>query len=388
MNIAVVGGGWAGLSSAITAAKLGHRVDLFESAATLGGRARSVHSPALNTHIDNGQHILLGAYTATLGLMRDLGLDATNAFLRLPLNLRSANGSLTMQAIPGLPAPLNIAAGLMLSKGLHLNEKLAAIRAMTTLRRKGWRVPRSCTVQEWLALNMQPRRLQELIWWPLCIATLNTPPDQACAQLFANVLRDSLGSKQSHATDMLIPNTTLTDLWPAEVKRIRGIKVFHSTTVQRICYDNATALDEEGKSQPSICLDDRPERYQAVFVCTNTPSASRLLHTLPPAVGSSQYLARLDGFEHAPIATFTVQLESPWKLPAPMLLLHEDRSRGHFGQWLFEGQFNKTLVHVVVSDAGSLQTWPREDVRRALLQQLQEQVAGMQCPVSSPTPLS
>src|SRR5690606_6599055 len=187
------------------ASRLGHHVDLFESAATLGGRARSVYSPALNTHIDNGQHILLGAYRATLSLMRDLGLDTDEAFVRLPLSVRSADGRLAMRALPGLPAPLNIAAGLMRAKGLSLNEKLAAIRAMTTLRKNNWRVPHSATVQEWLALSMQPRSLQESIWWPLCIATLNTPPHQACAQLFANVLRDSLGAKQRRASDMLIP---------------------------------------------------------------------------------------------------------------------------------------------------------------------------------------
>src|SRR5690606_17595204 len=89
MKIAIVGGGWAGLSAAVTAAGLGHSVRLYESAAVLGGRARGVHVPALRADIDNGQHILLGAYTATLALMRELGLDPGQRFRRLPLQVQS-----------------------------------------------------------------------------------------------------------------------------------------------------------------------------------------------------------------------------------------------------------------------------------------------------------
>src|SRR3546814_11165432 len=75
MNIAVVGAGWAGLAAAQRLKQYGHAVTVFEAAQTLGGRARRVHSRALNPHIDNGQHILRGAYTETMALMRALGLD-------------------------------------------------------------------------------------------------------------------------------------------------------------------------------------------------------------------------------------------------------------------------------------------------------------------------
>ena len=42
MRIAIIGAGWAGMAAAMTAVKDGHDVTVFESARTVGGRARSV----------------------------------------------------------------------------------------------------------------------------------------------------------------------------------------------------------------------------------------------------------------------------------------------------------------------------------------------------------
>lgn len=74
MKAAVVGGGWAGLSAAFYMHQAGVDVTVFEAARSLGGRARSVHSARLNATIDNGQHILLGAYTETISLIKSWDL--------------------------------------------------------------------------------------------------------------------------------------------------------------------------------------------------------------------------------------------------------------------------------------------------------------------------
>ena len=63
LHVAVIGGGWAGCTAAVSLARAGHRVTLFEAAPTLGGRARRVALD--NLPLDNGEHLLLGAYTET-----------------------------------------------------------------------------------------------------------------------------------------------------------------------------------------------------------------------------------------------------------------------------------------------------------------------------------
>ena len=65
-RVAVVGAGWAGLAAAVVLAARGVPVTVFEASRSLGGRARRVAMDGVD--LDNGQHILIGAYTETLGL--------------------------------------------------------------------------------------------------------------------------------------------------------------------------------------------------------------------------------------------------------------------------------------------------------------------------------
>ncbi|QJQ05382.1 FAD-dependent oxidoreductase [Undibacterium piscinae] len=213
-KIAVIGAGWAGCSAAATLAKHGHQVTLIEAARTLGGRARRVdlHDYAL----DNGQHILLGAYSATLALIKTLGINTSTALLRLPLQMcypASGSGSGMHFVAPKLPAPLHLLVALIKAKGLDREDKLSLARFSTTARWMGWQLHQDCSVSELLQRFDQTEKLCRLMWIPLCIAALNTPPETASAQVFLNVLRDSLGANRT-ASDMLIPRVDLSGLLP------------------------------------------------------------------------------------------------------------------------------------------------------------------------------
>jgi predicted NAD/FAD-binding protein len=85
-RVAVVGGGWTGCAAALTLAEAGVAVTLYEASRTLGGRARAVELEG--RALDNGQHILLGAYEQTLQLIDRLHpATAQNGLWRLPLTL-------------------------------------------------------------------------------------------------------------------------------------------------------------------------------------------------------------------------------------------------------------------------------------------------------------
>ncbi|MEO7941054.1 MAG: NAD(P)-binding protein, partial [Burkholderiaceae bacterium] len=88
---AIIGGGWAGMAAAISASDAGHVVSVWEAARTWGGRARSlsVRLPDdTDAVVDNGQHILIGAYSECLRLMRRIGLDPDALLMRLPLEMQ------------------------------------------------------------------------------------------------------------------------------------------------------------------------------------------------------------------------------------------------------------------------------------------------------------
>ena len=101
--VAIVGAGYAGMAAAVTLAARGIRVRVFETGAVPGGRARRVDSRGIA--LDNGQHVLLGAYHSLLGLIRQVGVPDA-ALLRVPLELRYADGFLLRAW--NLPAPLEI----------------------------------------------------------------------------------------------------------------------------------------------------------------------------------------------------------------------------------------------------------------------------------------
>jgi predicted NAD/FAD-binding protein len=104
-------------------------VDVFEASRILGGRARAVQIDGFT--VDNGQHILVGAYSETLRLMRAVGADPDTLLRRTPLRFEFP-GQFLMSA-PRLPAPLHTAFALLLAKGLDWREKRAAIRLMQGL---------------------------------------------------------------------------------------------------------------------------------------------------------------------------------------------------------------------------------------------------------------
>ena len=118
MKIAVIGAGWAGLAAAVRATEAGHAVTVYEMAARPGGRARELVIDGLA--LDNGQHILIGTYRASLALMHTVGVDIGAAFERRPLELRYPDGR--GLRLPAGPAWLVLGLGVMRCRGWNLND--------------------------------------------------------------------------------------------------------------------------------------------------------------------------------------------------------------------------------------------------------------------------
>jgi len=336
-RVAVIGGGWAGCAAAVELASRGAAVTLYESARTLGGRARAVGMQGRT--LDNGQHILLGAYRDTLRLMRLVGIDHQAALLRLPLQMCYPGGTGMEFVAARLPAPLHVAAALLRSRGLAHADRMALARFSTSARWMGWRLNRDCTVSELLERHEQTDRLVRLMWRPLCIAALNTPPERASAQVFLHVLRDSLGARRA-ASDMLLPRVDLSALFPqraAQYVERHGGKVVCGVTVD--------ALQRGGAGWLA-----RGERHDAVVVATQPAHAAALLRPLEVPADT------IPAFEWEAITTVYLQYAPQVRLQRPFLALLDEPALGHWGQFVFDrGQLeqgNAGLLAVVVSASG------------------------------------
>ena len=341
-KIAVIGGGWAGCAAAAELSHQGHHVTLFESARTLGGRARQV---TLDGKIlDNGQHILLGAYSETLRMLHLVGINAGQALLRLPLQMCYPPGSGGMDFVAArLPAPLHLLAALWRAAGLARDDKLALARFSTTARWMNWQLHTDSSVAELLERFDQTERLIKLMWRPLCIAALNTPPQRASAQVFLNVLRDSLGARRA-ASDMLIPRVDLTALFPQQAAAFivqHGGVVHYGATVKSIERNGARwKLDISG-AMDGACEAD------AIIIATHPAQAANLLDPL------TGYAGKLPRFEYEPITTCYLQYAPERTLARPFFALIDDAETGAWGQFVFDrGQLDSRqagLLAVVVS---------------------------------------
>lgn len=221
LRVGIVGGGWAGMAAAVAACEQGHTVTVFEASRTLGGRARALQTTLPDgtpITLDNGQHILIGAYTETLRLMRLVGLDPDALLLRQPLSLPFPDGTglQTPAYATNWPAPFDAIAAIATARGWTWGERLSLIRASL-----GWQFRRFTCAPELsvaqLCSSMAPRVLHELIE-PLCVSALNTPADKASAQVFLKVMQDALFGVRG-GSHLLLPRTDLSALFPEAAAR-------------------------------------------------------------------------------------------------------------------------------------------------------------------------
>lgn len=297
-SLAVIGAGWAGLAAAVEATRAGQAVTLFEMAAQAGGRAREVRHEGVA--LDNGQHILIGAYAQTLRLMREVGVDIGAALLRTPLRLSEPDGH-GLHLPPGSPLRA-FATGVWRRVGWTLRDRLALLAAASGWAMRGFRCPPSLTV-ETLTRGLGATLARDLIE-PLCVAALNTPSREASAAVFLRVLRDALFSGPGSA-DLLLPCVSLGELFPAPAMawlRDHGAATRLSSRVQRLERDGS-AWRVDG------------ERFDAVILATPPAEAARL--AAPHAADWSRCASAL-GYE--PIITVYLDAGTT-RLPEPMLAL-------------------------------------------------------------------
>lgn len=367
-RVAVLGGGWAGMSAAVELAAAGVPVTVFEASRTLGGRARRV---AVDGHtLDNGLHILVGAYRETLRIIELTSGSAAAARMLLRRPLELAMGSAFHLRAPRLPAPLHLAVALLRARGLSWSDRRAAAKLMRALRAARYSVAPELTVSALLDLQGQPAALRRFLWEPLCTAALNTPPQAASAQVFATVLRDSLDGTRA-ASDLLLPRVDFSALFPEPAARFvaaRGGTVQTGCAVARVRTRGAGFEVEAGSTQ----------QFDAV-VCALPPfRVAQVAGSLP---GLAPAVSAIGALRYEPIWSIYLQYSHTARLPSPMFGLE----RGP-GQWAFDrgallGQ--RGLIGVVISAGGPHEALDQDEVARQVHATLREHVFGLDQPTWS-----
>ena len=373
-SVLIIGGGWAGLATASQLQRLGHSVTVIEAAKQWGGRARTTSMG--HTEVDNGQHLMLGAYTGMLDFMQAVGIQESDVFLRTPLNLQvemigSERGQLHLQA-PVLPAPVHLLVAFLRCKGIRWGDKLRGLFSMDRMMKVRFKGDDDCSVIELMNRCGVPQSIQERLQIPLCIAALNTDPDIASGRVFVNVLREAFKTGRA-ASDFLIPITDLGALLPepaAEHLAQQGASMQLGCKAQSLLIENDRVIGVTTADGASIKAD-------CVVVAGNYPQAAKLLAQTETTKALSQ---TLKAFEDEPIYTLYYQFDDSVSLPDyPMLGL-----LGGHSQWLFDRRIvnQPGLFAVVISANGPHADLSRQQLADAVLSELRQALStkGIELP--------
>lgn len=328
-HVAVIGAGLAGLAAALTLLKHGHQVCVFEAAPQAGGRARSVNHA--DTALDNGQHLCIGAYHATLALLRDAGVQPDQVFTRLPLALYMHDGArrMTLRTPTCLPAPLHLLWGLLGAQGLSWQSKWHAIRWMQQLKQQKFSLTSDLTVSQLLNQGQQTAQSVRTLWEPLCLAALNTPIKLASAQIFLNVLRDSFQHQRSDSDFLVVKADLSSALIHPLMQQVR-------TLGGEIRLHEAVSAVQPVDSACLVSTKQATQAFDQVVIAVGPHQLKTLMADLP-----------VPAFDYEPITTIYLQYDAELKLPQPVMGLCHGQA-----QWLFDrGQCcgQPGLLAVVIS---------------------------------------
>ena len=427
-KLTIIGAGWSGLACAVAATQAGWQVELFEAANEAGGRARSLDQTFAGVPLDNGQHILLGAYRDTLDLMRTVGVNPDDVLLRLPLDLRTADGlgfklptgllgRYANDSLPAsLPTPLptylsasdltvswpnsllgtwdaswKLLVGVAFAKGWSADDKWRLLQACWRWQVAGftcdakWSVHQLCE-----ASQLTPNVVQGLIE-PLCLSALNMPLQSASAAVFLRVLHDAMLSGVG-SSDLLIPKTDLGALFPRaclEWLRQRGAQVHLGTrfTQEDLAQwlgeshggpttkflQTSISQDRDGLDKKITTTGATTERV-LVIACPAW-EAARLTQRVAPA-----WSAQTQALSHTAIATVYLQCHDAGfiGLDRPMIALQMHQTAP--AQFVFDRgvlcQQPGLLAAVVSASEGE-----REQISTQVQQQVAEQLGLKQLSV-------
>ena len=322
-KILIIGGGVAGLSAAVEAIDQGILPIIIEKNRYLGGRVRSFVTSDLQRTIDNGQHVLSAAYEKTSWLLKKIGtLDKVffqdnfeTHFVRAPQQQLHFRAYL-------LPPPFHFFFPLL----RHHSFTQIQLKDFWNFWWKSWLLAhdflKELTVSQWLDTCGQGEKIRDLLWRPLSLSILNTPPESGSAFLLQQAIHRSFtGSRQK--SGLGIPQAWLSEIFadPAEnFLRQAGGEIHLLDAVQKI----------QSSRNGSIQVITRKNSFEVSHVIAAIPpfALSEILADSPlPEL--SDLKEKINQFNYNPIMTINIFCRNPLKFPFPISFISSPL------QWIF-----------------------------------------------------
>ncbi len=346
-KVLVIGGGLSGLSTAVYLSKNNFKVTLLEAAPKLGGRTYSFYDKVLDLEIDNGQHIMMSCYRATLDF---LGLIGSKEKLhiedKLDLLFRDPGYKDVEIKSLGIFYPFDLIFGLLFAKGITIQEKFRLKIFFAKLIFQKESKLQTLTVYEWLKINSQSENLIEKFWSVLVLGTMNTSPCKASAGTFFKVLKNVF-LKGGNGYKMVIPKTGLSKIFcePAEkfIAEHNG-NIIKSERIENVSVKNDTIVQVDSNK-------NNYTGYDYYVAAVPYSAISKLVE-----------ISKMD-FQFSPIVTVHIKMDT------------SEFDRKYYAflnspiHWIF---IHQNHVSCVTSDAENIAALSEEEIKNVVLAELEK----------------
>lgn len=391
--IIIVGAGWAGLAAALALARQtspNQSIIILEAAPQAGGRARRV--PFDDQWVDNGQHLLVGAYEKILKLLSWLNIEVNTLFHRSPLELFLLKPSLTnietseiletpeiskldsasaSSTLPYSSSELHLRFSdpflnltffnrlqklihFLMAKGLTLKERFKIMVFLKNIHKTLERLQEDISVYNLLKLHQQSDKVIQSLWEPIALAALSTPIKEASGMVFLAVLQKFL-SQPKHS-DWLFPKVDLSEVLPNQIiqaLKVLGSKILYRERVKSLIIDKGACIGVETDTK----------KFLGAQIVLATPA-----HVTAQLLQNSTHNFNYFNSEcYQPITTLYLRYANPICLKKPMIGLMNSTCH-----WIFDRAFalQPNLLSVVITGIGPHTDWDQEQLIKTCIQEL------------------
>ena len=287
-KVIIIGAGVSGITAALHLSKHNFQVILLEAKDKPGGRLNSLTDIKTGDIIDNGQHLLMGAYHNFLDLLKELKSDnllfiQTN--LRIPFYGKNIYDELSSK----FSGKIGVISAFLKMKHLSFQSKINLIFLLIKIQLNITKFD-NFTCEEFLKSNNQSSELISFFWEPLILATLNSSMDKAPASLLVTVLIKAFLS-DSQNSKMILPKVGLSELVEPIIKYLidNNSEYRGNSKVKSLIINDAVCS--------GVILNDGTQIYADYVISSVQPNE---LNKLIPD-NYSEYKTKLSLYQYSPI---------------------------------------------------------------------------------------
>ncbi|MCG8315684.1 MAG: FAD-dependent oxidoreductase [Pseudomonadales bacterium] len=259
MKCIVVGGGLAGLASAVWLSEAGQDVTLLERRGSLGGRTIAIPQPEIDDVPDNGQHVFASGYE---NLFRYLDSVGTRHYVNFPghMTTRMPGGKSRRAAFSGIDGIRAALGDLPYVKGLDMpRTALAQIKLIKQVLKQPADLDQ-ITADQWFQRLGLPQSARKALWDGIVIGLTGDKPTISSAKVPADLLATGIRQARKMKTPISIgyPTVDLDTLFVHSAERVftqKGVQVKTRSPVKSIDIDKGKLIGVTLRSGEQLTAD-------------------------------------------------------------------------------------------------------------------------------------